>query len=69
MLEHVNHLSENLPAVCTVVNNQTSAGFLVSRAKDAINVVDLMSDMVKINQYWTLAATVEFLEGSASTIT
>ena len=28
-----------------------------------------MPDLVKINQYWTLAANVEFLEGSACTIT
>ena len=30
--------SENLPAVRTTVYNWTSAGLLVSRAKDAINV-------------------------------
>ena len=36
--------SENLPAVCTIVNNWTSAGLLVSRAKDAINVEDLVPD-------------------------
>ena len=28
-----------------------------------------MPDLVKINQYWTLAANVEFLEGSACMIT
>ena len=28
-----------------------------------------MPDLVKINQHWTLAANVEFLEGSACTIT
>ena len=61
--------SENLPAVRTTVNNWTSAGLLVSRAKDAINVEDLVPDLVKINQYRTLAANVEFLEGSACTIT
>ena len=61
--------SENLPAVRTIVNNWTSAGLLVSRAKDAINVEGLVSDLVKINQYRTLAANVEFLEGSACTIT
>ena len=60
---------ENLPAVRTIVNNWTSAGLLVSRAKDAINVEDLVPDLVKINQYRTLAANVEFLEGSACTIT
>ena len=60
---------ENLTAVSTTVNNWTSAGLLVSRAKDAINVEGLVSDLVKINQYRTLAANVEFLEGSACTIT
>ena len=63
------HYNENLPAVCTIVNNWTSAGLLVSRAKDAINVEDLVPDLVKINQYRTLAANVEFLKGSACTIT
>ena len=63
------YYSENLPAVCTIVNNWTSAGLLVSRAKDAINVEGLVSDLVKINQYWTLAANVEFLEGCACAIT
>ena len=62
------YYSENLPAVRTIVNNWTSAGLLVSRAKDAINV-DLVPDLVKINQYRTLAANVEFLDGSACTIT
>ena len=38
------YYSENLPAVCTIVNNWTSAGLLVSRAKDAINVEGLVSD-------------------------
>ena len=63
------YYSENLPAVRTIVNNWTSAGLLVSRAKDAINVEDLVPDLVKINQYRTLAANVEFLEGSACTKT
>ena len=63
------YYSEDLPAVRTIVNNWTSAGLLVSRAKDAINVEGLVSDLVKINQYWALAANVEFLEGSACTIT
>ena len=63
------YYSENLPAVRTIVNNWTSAGLLVSRAKDAINVEDLVPDLVKINQYRTLAANVDFLEGSACTIT
>ena len=62
------YYSEDLPAVRTIVNNWTSAGLLVSRAKDAINVEDLVPDLVKINQYRTLAANVEFLEGSACTI-
>ena len=63
------YYSENLTAVRTIVNNWTSAGLLVSRAKDAINVDDSVPDLVKINQYRTLAANVEFLEGSAYTIT
>ena len=63
------YFSENLPAVRTIVNNWTSAGHLVSRAKDAINVEDLVPNLVKIYQYRTLAANVEFLEGSACTIT
>ena len=63
------YYSENLPAVRTIVNNWTSAGLLVSRAKDAINVEGLVSDLVKINQYRTLAANPEFLEGRACTIT
>ena len=63
------YYSENLPAVRTIVNNWTSAGLLVIRAKDAINVEDLVQDLVKINQYQTLAANVEFLKGSAYTIT
>ena len=63
------YYSENLPAVRTIVNNWTSAGLLVSRAKDTISVEDLVSDLIKINQYRTLAANVELLEGSACTIT
>ena len=68
-LKAVLHYSKNLPAVRTIVNNWTSVGFLVSRAKDTINVEDLVPDLVKINQYRILAANVEFLEGSACTIT
>ena len=60
------YYSENLPAVRTIVNNWTSAGLLVSRAKDAINVEGMVSELVKINQYRTLAANAEFLEGSAA---
>ena len=63
------YYSENLPAVRTVVSNWTSEGLLVSRAKDAFNVEDSVPGLVKINQYRTLAANVEFLEGSPCTIT
>ena len=63
------YYSENLPAVRTIVKNWTSAGLLVSRATDAINVEDLVPDLVKINQHRGLAANVKFLEGSACTIT
>ena len=57
---------KNLPVVRSIVNNWTGAGLLVSRAKDAINVEGLVSDLVKTNQYRTLAANAE---GSACTIT
>ena len=63
------YYSENLPAVRIIVNNWTSSGLSVSRAKDAIYVEDLVPDLVKTNQYRTLAVNVEFLEGSACTIT
>ena len=63
------YYSENLPAVLPLSTTWTSAGLLVSKAKDAINVEDLVPDLVKINRYRTLAANVEFLEGSACTIT
>ena len=63
------YCSEILPAVRTIVNNWTSGGLFVSRAKDAINVEDLVQDLVKINQYRTLAASVEFIKGSACTLT
>ena len=63
------YYSEKLPTVRTIVNNWTSAGLLVSRAKDAINVENLVPGLIKINQYRTLAANVEFLEGSTCTIT
>ena len=43
------YYNENLPAVRTIVNNWTSADLLVSRAKDAINVEDLVPDLVEIN--------------------
>ena len=63
------YFSENLPAVRTIVNNWTSTDLLVGRAKDAINVEDLVPDLVKMNQFRTLAANVEFLQRSACTIT
>ena len=49
------YYSENLPAVRTIVNNWTGEGLLVSRAKEAINENDLVRDLVRINQYRTLA--------------
>ena len=60
------YYSENLPAVRIIVNNWTSAGLLVSRAKDAIDVEDLVLDLIKINQYRTLAANVESLHNNRS---
>ena len=62
------YYSENFPAVRTIVNSWTSAVLLVSRAKDAVSVEDVVPDLVKINQQRTLAANVE-LKGSACTIT
>ena len=56
------YYSENLPAVHTTVNNWTSAGLVVSRAKDAFNVEDLVPDLVKIKQYRTLAVNIKYLE-------
>ena len=63
------YYSENLPPVRTIVNISTSVGLQVSRVKDAINVEGLVSHLVRINQYRAITANVEFLEGSAWTIT
>ena len=63
------YYSENLPAVRTIVNNWTSGGLSVSRAEDAVNVDDLMPDLVRTNQYRILAANVELLEASDCTMT
>ena len=63
------YYSENLPAVCTIVSSWTGESLVVSRAKEAINVDDLMPDLVHINQYWTLATNVELLEASDCTMT
>ena len=38
------YYKENLPAVRTIVNNSTRACLLVSKAKNAINVKDLVPD-------------------------
>ena len=67
-LRAASYYSENLPAVRAIVNDWTSAGLLVSQAKGVINVEDLVPDLVKINQYRTLAANAEFLEGNVNTI-
>ena len=48
------YYSTNLPFALTIVNNWTSADLEVSRAKDAVNVEDLVPDLVKINQYLIL---------------
>ena len=39
------YFSDNLPAVRTIVKNWISAGLLVRRTKDAINVEDLVPDL------------------------
>ena len=49
-------------------SSQQLDNLLVSRAKDAVNVEDLLPDLVKTNQYRTLAANVEFIKRSACTI-
>ena len=41
------YYSENLPVVRIIVNNWTSAGLLVSKAKGAINVEHLLPDVVR----------------------
>ena len=41
----------NSLAVHIIVNNWTSAGLLVSKANDAINMENLVPDLVKINQF------------------
>ena len=40
------YYSEKLLAVCTIVKYWTNAGLLVSKAKDTINVEDLVLDFV-----------------------
>ena len=61
------HYSEYFLAVCTIVNDSTGDGLLDSRAKEAINVNNLVPDLVRINKYRTLAAHIEFLEIAAAT--
>ena len=63
------YYSENLPTVCTIVNNWTGEGLLVSQAKEAINVDGLMPDLDRINQNRILATIVELLEASDCTMT
>ena len=62
------YYSENLPAVCTIVNIWTGEGLLVSRAQEAINVDGLVRDLIWINQYRTLATNVELLQASDCTM-
>ena len=63
------HRSENLPAVCAIIINWTGEGLLVRRAKEAFKVDGLVPDLVRINQYRTLATNVELLEASDCTMT
>ena len=56
------YYSEYFPAVCTIVNNSIGGGPSVSRAKEAVNVDNLVPDLVRINRYRIIAANVEFLE-------
>ena len=50
LLRAVLNYNENLPVLSTIVSNWTSVSFLVSRAKDTINVEGLVPNLVKINQ-------------------
>ena len=63
------HCNEYFSAVCTIVNNWTGGQLFVSRAKEAVNVENLVPDLVRIKQCRTLAANVEFLEASDCTMT
>ena len=63
------YYSQNLPLVHTIINNWTSEGLLVSRAKEAINVDGLVPDLVCMNHYRTQATNVELLETSGCTMT
>ena len=57
------YYSENLAAVHMIVNSWTGEGLLVNRAKEATNMDGLVPDLVRINQYRTLATNVELLAG------
>ena len=54
------YYSEILPAVRTIVNNWTSAGLLVSRAKDAINVEFLEGSACLITKAYGLLKNMQF---------
>ena len=56
------HYSKYFPAVRIIVNKWTSGGLTVSREKEAIRVDIVVSHLVCINQFRTLAAKVEFLK-------
>ena len=58
------YYNEFFPAVRNIVSNWTGGELLVSRAKEAINVDNLMSDLVRSYRYRTLSATVKFIEGN-----
>ena len=60
--------SEYFSVVCTIVNNWTGGGFLVSPAKEAINADNVVPDLVH-QKPPSLAANVEFLKASYCTMT
>ena len=68
-LRAASHYNENLPALRTIVNDRTGEGFLVSRAKEAINVNGLVPDLVRIDQYRTLTINVELLKATDYSMT
>ena len=63
-LEAAFFYAEHLPVVRNIVNNWKSGGILVTRAKEAINEDQLISDLVLILQYQPLARNVELLEAT-----
>ena len=63
------YYNEYFPVIRTIVNTGTGGEFLVDRAKKAINVNNLVQDLVRINQHRTPAAKDKLFEASECTMT